>query len=78
MTEQNRPLQGDDLNIVFLWATPRSVSTALERSLMQSPELKVVHEPFTDAYFFGPRRRSARYGRKDAGYGVGEPEQVIS
>ncbi|WP_051468298.1 hypothetical protein [Actinomadura oligospora] len=47
---------------VALWAVPRSVSTALEKSLSQHPDVGPVHEPFTDCYYFSERRRSGRYG----------------
>lgn len=47
---------------VCLWATPRSVSTAFEKALSRIPSTAVVHEPFTDCYYFGARRRSDRYG----------------
>ncbi len=46
----------------FLWATPRSVSTAFGRCMAAHPEVTLVHEPFTETYYFGPERKSARYG----------------
>jgi hypothetical protein len=48
--------------IVALWAVPRSVSTALEKSLAQHSHVQAVHEPFTDCYYFSSGRRSTRYG----------------
>jgi len=50
---------------VFLWATPRSVSTAFERVMKNSAHLGIRHEPFTAAYYFGPERVSDRYGDID-------------
>lgn len=47
---------------VAIWATPRSVSTALEKAVSLAPGARAVHEPFTDCYYFGPTRRSRRYG----------------
>jgi hypothetical protein len=46
----------------FLWATPRSVSTAFGRCMASHPDVTLIHEPFTDTYYFGPERKSARYG----------------
>ncbi len=61
---------------IFLWATPRSVSTAFERVMKNSPELEVVHEPFTDAYYFGPDRRSSRYGDRDPAEFMADPIEI--
>src|SRR5436309_2259253 len=46
----------------FLWATPRSVSTAFGRCMAAHPDVTLVHEPFTETYYFGPERKSGRYG----------------
>ena len=51
--------------ITFLWAVPRSRSTALLRVIQNSPEVVGDHEPFTDCYYFGPDRYSQRYGDND-------------
>ncbi len=48
--------------IIAIWAVPRSVSTAFEKTFTRVAGVQVVHEPFTDCYYFGPERRSARYG----------------
>lgn len=51
---------------VALWCHPRSVSTAFERAFMQRPdEFHCLHEPFGDAYYFGPQRQSLRYKTGD-------------
>jgi Sulfotransferase domain len=47
---------------IAIWGVPRSVSTAFEKTFTQLPGLRIVHEPFADCYYFGPRRRSTRYG----------------
>lgn len=49
---------------VALWAVPRSVSTAFEKTFSCRTDTRVVHEPYTDCYYFGPERRSARYGNQ--------------
>jgi hypothetical protein len=68
-----------DLRPIVLWAVPRSVSTAFERSFQQHPAVEVVHEPFTDCYYFGPQRRSARYGELPAGSTAArQPDQIMS
>ncbi|MBL6430308.1 MAG: hypothetical protein HPM95_00190 [Alphaproteobacteria bacterium] len=41
---------------------PRSISTALERVMKNADGLDVLHEPFTDTYYFSSKRRSRRYG----------------
>ncbi len=51
-----------ELDLMFLWATPRSVSTAFERCIASSKLVNIIHEPFTETYYFGPERRSSRYG----------------
>lgn len=48
--------------ILALWAVPRSTSTAFAKAISGSPGVRVLHEPFTDCYYFGPQRRSKRYG----------------
>ena len=47
---------------ILLWAVPRSVSTAFEKTFSQRDDFDVLHEPFTDCYYFSRDRRSARYG----------------
>jgi len=51
-----------DLPLFFLWAVPRSVSTAFEKVMSQHPKIKIVHEPLTESYYFSEARRSDRYG----------------
>lgn len=47
---------------VVLWCHPRSVSTAFERAFLQrEEEFYCLHEPFGDAFYFGPQRQSPRY-----------------
>ncbi|MBB5940306.1 sulfotransferase-like domain-containing protein [Streptomyces zagrosensis] len=67
--------------VVGLWAVPRSVSTAFEKTFACRTDTDVVHEPFTDCYYFGPHRRSHRYGdlSESASYdGRAASEQVLS
>ncbi len=51
-----------------LWTTPRSVSTAFERMMIERGDFEVLHEPFSMHYYFGPSRRSDRFAefRADA------------
>ncbi|MFW5641097.1 MAG: sulfotransferase family protein, partial [Thermodesulfobacteriota bacterium] len=37
--------------IIALWTHPRSISTALERVMMERGDLKVLHEPFSYLYY---------------------------
>ncbi|KAN0070811.1 P-loop containing nucleoside triphosphate hydrolase protein [Elaphomyces granulatus] len=47
---------------IFVATHPRACSTAFERVFMTRHDtLKCVHEPFGDAFYFGPERLSTRY-----------------
>ena len=47
---------------VFLWTAPRCVSSAFERAIMNLENGKIFHEPYSVVYYFGPQRKSNRYG----------------
>jgi hypothetical protein len=47
--------------MLALWATPRTVSTAFERMMIERGDHLVLDEPWSRAYYFGPDRRSDRY-----------------
>ena len=47
-------------NILFLWATPRSTSTAFEWMMRQRGDFVCYHEPFNELYYYGEDRRSLR------------------
>ena len=47
--------------VLALWATPRTVSTAFERMMIQRGDHVVLDEPWSRAYYFGPERQSDRY-----------------
>ncbi len=49
------------MTVRVLWATPRTVSTAFERMMIERGDHLVLDEPWSRAYYFGPQRRSARY-----------------
>jgi hypothetical protein len=49
------------VDLVAVWAVPRSASTAFERSVAQRGDLEVVSEPFSAAYYDGPQARSSRF-----------------
>ena len=71
---------GDGPPPVLLWAVPRSVSTAFEKTFAQRADFTVIHEPFTDCYYFGPDRRSRRYGDQPSrsGYTARAACQAVS
>ncbi|KAL2220905.1 P-loop containing nucleoside triphosphate hydrolase protein [Thermoascus aurantiacus ATCC 26904] len=47
---------------IFVVTHPRACSTAFERVFMtQRDSLKCIHEPFGDAFYYGPERLSERY-----------------
>lgn len=47
---------------VALWASPRCVSTAFEKTFSQRSDTGIVHEPFCDVYYFSQWRISDRFG----------------
>jgi hypothetical protein len=53
---------GSRSHTIVMWAVPRSASTAFEKAISRHSEVRTVHEPFTDCYYFGAERRSRRYG----------------
>ncbi|WP_414039883.1 hypothetical protein ACJU26_12070 [Acidithiobacillus sp. M4-SHS-6] len=57
-------------NPIFLWAHPRSISTAFERIFIERGDFNVIHEPFSQAFFFGGERGHARFADQpvQAGY----------
>ena len=46
--------------IYFLWATPRSTSTAFEWMMRQRGDMACFHEPFGMAWYQGPEARAPR------------------
>ncbi|KAI1085754.1 P-loop containing nucleoside triphosphate hydrolase protein [Whalleya microplaca] len=52
---------------LFLVTHPRACSTAFERVFMTRRDiLKCAHEPFGDAFYYGPERLSERYANDEA------------
>lgn len=60
--------------IQFLWATPRTVSTAFERMMIERGDHVVYDEPFSAAYYLGPDRRSTRFAEL---VDDGDPAEVV-
>ena len=48
----------DSHPLIFLWTHPRSVSSALERVMLQRGDLETLHEPFIYLYYLGDARKS--------------------
>lgn len=46
---------------VVLWATPRSVSTAFDKMMRSRGDHRVLTEPFSVPFYFGPDRCSERF-----------------
>ncbi len=44
-------------DIVFLWSHPRSLSSAMERAMVERGDLRAFHEPFLYLYYLGDARR---------------------
>jgi len=64
MVKQSKQKQ----KIVALWAAPRSISTAFEKTFSQRDDTQIVHEPFADVYYFSKWRRSNNFGDCQAQY----------
>ncbi|KAF8521108.1 P-loop containing nucleoside triphosphate hydrolase protein [Hysterangium stoloniferum] len=45
----------------MLWSVPRSTSTAFERAFIERKDTEVLHEPFSEPFYYGPERLSGRY-----------------
>ncbi len=51
------------------------MSTLFEKVISQSKEVTTLHEPYTNEYYFGPHRKSERYGSlKHKNYSGGKNE----
>jgi hypothetical protein len=61
--------------LLVLWATPRTVSTAFERMMIERGDHQVVDEPFSVPYYLGPSQRSDRFAVEP---GVADPEHVVA
>ena len=51
---------------VILWTAPRCISTAFERCMINLKKSKVLHEPFTQAFYYGPERQHNRFSNQPA------------
>ena len=45
---------------VMLWGPPRSLSTAVERALVEHPDIQVIHEPFGVPHYWSSEAASSR------------------
>ncbi|KAH6654190.1 P-loop containing nucleoside triphosphate hydrolase protein [Truncatella angustata] len=50
---------------IFVATHPRACSTAFERVFMTRRDMTCAHEPFGDAYYYGPERLHDRYEAED-------------
>jgi len=50
---------------IALWAVPRSISTAFERVFVERDDFEVLHEPFSNAYYYGTDRLSDRFAEAE-------------
>jgi hypothetical protein len=58
-----------ETQIVALWATPRSISTAFLKTFCQRGDTAVIMEPFADVYNFSHERRTNLFGDNEALHG---------
>ena len=45
-------MSDDDTKRLFLWAVPRSISTAFFRAMMNRRRTKVLLEPYSRSYYY--------------------------
>ena len=50
---------------IVVWTAPRCISTAFERAIIERGDCRVLHEPFSRAYYYGPEARSSRYAAEE-------------
>lgn len=68
---------------IFVATHPRACSTAFERVFMTRLDIiRCIHEPFGDAFYFGPERLSARYendekAREESGFAESTYETIV-
>ncbi|KAL2871926.1 uncharacterized protein BJX67DRAFT_92565 [Aspergillus lucknowensis] len=68
---------------IFVATHPRACSTAFERVFMTQREtIQCIHEPFGDAFYYGPERLSDRYeadeqGRLDSGFSESTYQTIL-
>jgi len=60
--------------IIALWTYPRTISTAMERVMMERGDLKVLHEPFSYLYYEHEKKSAIVQEYKDPNHPVTYPE----
>jgi len=54
-------MAASNARVIILWSHPRSCSTMFEMAFVQRDEFRVCHEPYGEAYYYGPERMSPRF-----------------
>ncbi|KAH2920838.1 hypothetical protein KXW73_002097 [Aspergillus fumigatus] len=68
---------------IFVATHPRACSTAFERVFMtRRDSIQCIHEPFGDAFYYGPERLSSRFtddeqARLDSGFSESTYKTVL-
>ena len=44
----------DDVNRVFLWGIPRTLSTAVTKCLSHVRDIQIINQPYCEAFYYGP------------------------
>ena len=72
MANPHRVMQGVDVAhpVIYLWTHPRSVSSALERVMLERGDLYTFHEPFIYLYYLGDARKSLAYFDPDPSHPI--------
>ena len=60
--------------VIALWTHPRSISTAMERVMMERGDLKIIHEPFSLQYYALEKRAPVPFMHDDPDHPRTYPE----
>lgn len=60
--------------IIALWTYPRTISTAMERVMMERGDLNVLHEPFSYVYYVHEAKSAIRQNYEDPNHPRTYPE----
>ena len=71
MAKEGDYKKGKEVIRTIMWSPPRSLSTTVERSLIENKDIHVLHEPFGVPFYWGNQAASSReQGESSADSGV--------
>ena len=60
MAKEGDYKKGKEVIRTIMWSPPRSLSTTVERSLIENKDIHVLHEPFGVPFYWGNQAASSR------------------